>query len=425
MPDDAMMTTLMGALEGTPEPGAEPEATPVAEVPIVEPVAEPIAEAPVAEATPVAEAEAEVEEAEPETPEALLKGVIDPTSSRGKQIWDGYTFVKSLAEAPKEDGSGGIGHIPTVDDIKSYHSDHITLGLLIDDFESNPAAMIAGLSSVNPEATVQMIEGLPQILDQLSQTNPQIAKAYDGLYAKVVDDLVNGILAQYRNAEDADTKRWYFATARNIKYFVTNGQKQLTEAEAMGRKPEADPYAEERARIEADKKALRDQATAREQNIWKGFRGATFKELDKVMTSACNWPEELKAQLGKAAEPTLREAENRIYEAVKSSPSAQQEISLLFKRAQRAIATGGNLETYKAQIIKTYMKYAAPVAARVRAETLKDFSIKAVAKQPTKKAAAGVPSKAATTVPSPSKPVRQKGETYDDFAMRTILGEIQ
>ena len=67
---------------------------------------------------------------------------------------------------------------------------------------------------------------------------------------------------------------------------VTNGQKQLTEAEAMGRKPEADPYAEERARIEADKKALRDQAAAREQNIWKGFRGATFKELAALRTGA-------------------------------------------------------------------------------------------------------------------------------------------
>jgi len=420
MPDEAMMTTLLGALGGTEPPAAEvppvtteePVAAPVAEeAEPAAPVEEPVAEPPVEEA---------LEETEPETPEALLKGVIDPNSSRGKQIWDGYRFTKSLAEPPKEDGTGGIGHIPTVDDIKTYHLDHITLGQMLDEFETNPAAMIAGLSNVNMEATVQLIQELPSVLDQLSQNSPQIAKAYEGLYTKVVDDLVNGFLAQYRSAEDPDTKKWYFATARNIRYFVTNGQKQLTEAEAMGRKPEVDPYAEERARIEAEKKTLRDQALAREENIWKGFRGATFKELDKAMEQACAWPKELKEQLGRAAEPTLRDAENRVYNAVKGSPVAQQELSLLFKRAQRAIATGGNLDAYKAQIVKTYMKYAAPVVAKVRAETLKDFSFKATTSQPTKKAATGTPAKAATTVPSPSTPKRQKGETYDDFAMRTI-----
>lgn len=423
MPDDAMMATLMGALEGTePPPAAEPSP---AEAPAVEPPAAeppPVVEAAAAEPVeePPATEEAPVEEPDPETPEALLKGVIDPNSSRGKQIWDGYRYVKSLAEAPKEDGSGGIGHIPTVEDVKTYHADHITLGQMIDDFETNPAAMIAGLSSVNPEATVQMIQGLPQILDQLAQRNPQIAQAYEGLCNTVVDDLVNSFLAQYRNTEDPDTKKWFFATARNIRYFMSNGQRQLTEAEALGRKPEADPYAEERARIEAEKKALRDQATERQVGIWKNFRGATFRELDTAVEQTCNWPKEFRDQLAKGAEPILREAENRVFAAVKGSPSAQQELSLLFKRAQRAIATGGNLDAYKAQIVRTYMKYAAPVAAKVRAETLKDYGFKAGVKQQTKKAASGIPTKAATTVPSPSTPKRENGETYDEFAMRTL-----
>lgn len=426
MADEAMMTTIMEALGGDTKAAAEPST--------VEAVADTTDGAPEAvEATPSEEpvvsetsdeqeAESEVaEEVDPETPEALLSGVVDPSSTRGKQIWEGYRFTKALAEPPKADGSGGIGHIPSIEDVKAYHSDHITLNQLLDDFETNPAAMIAGLSQVNIDATTQMIEELPEVLDKLSQRSPQIAQAYDKLYTRFADDLINGLLAQYKSAEDEGTKKFFFATARNVKYFLTNGQKHLTEEEAMGRKPSVDPYADERARIDAEKKALRDQALTREESAWKEFRTSTFVEMDKALEAACNWPKEFRDQLGKGSGPVLKEAMERIYAAVKESPSAQQELTLMFKRARRAVG-GGNISAFKNGIVKTYMKYAAPVVAKVRSETLRDFGYKTSAKA-TKKTATQ-PNKAATIAPSPSKLTRNKGESFDDFGnrvMNTIL----
>jgi len=395
---DPMATMIEQSLQGITPPTVAPT-TPV--------VAPEIPEAAPVDSNPVdPEAIETLGETEPETAEQLLRGVTDPNSSRGQRIWKGYTFARDLARSESE---GGIGHEPSVEDVKLYHDNHLTFNRMLDDFEAQPGIMFAGLTKVNPEAAAKMVTELPQLLDALADREPHLAAAQEKLYHAIGKNTVQGILELGREATADTTKKWYFELARNLNYFLTGGKETLSEDVLSA---PVDPLAGERATLEQERRQLEEESRRRNAGVWNGFRNDLFGALDTQLGETFSWPSEMKSS------PFFEDVSSRAMESVRKavgqSNIARQELEGIMGRAQRIMRAGGDPSSEKQAFIQTYFKYARPHVARIRADYIKRAGI-------TKPVTSSAPPATAAHVsPSPSKPVRDPKEDYDAFASRVL-----
>jgi len=332
MADNDMMATLMGVLEpptpvvaetpvGAPvtpatpsEPQVvirdtqEPQETPV-EVTVTETVEEPLDEF-----------------MEAETPEQLFKGITDPNSPRLQQAWDAYKFAVQLAKSPEE---GGIGHEPTIEDIRQYHDDHVTITEMITDFETNPAKFMTGMTRVNPLAMAQMVESIPDIIDNVASAAPEIQAAYSKLSNKIANNLVEDLLDKARAYAESnpEAKKWYFLTARNLKYFLSDGTVKLDDG-AMKASAPVDPFAEERARLKAEREEIENERRTRASESWKGFINSAVTEVESKVIEGFAWPDELKAKHGSFMDTLNKDALTRVKQSIGNIPIAKQEKSV-------------------------------------------------------------------------------------------------
>lgn len=368
-----------------------------------------------ATAEPVpAEAQSQVEPefTEAETPEQLLTGVLDPNSTRGQKIWHAYKMVTDLIKPETE---GGIGHEPTVEDIRNYHGDHLTLTQMLDDFEAQPETFLSGMAKVNPEAAATMIENLPTFLDRAAASDPHLARAQEALYTQVNNATVDGLL-DLAKSSTGDMQKFYFNLAKNLKYFVTGGKVTLQDtvlAEPL------DPLANERKQLQAREERLNAEDRARAERQWNGFKQEVFTGLDNKLKDAFSWPEDLQQQYYFDDLVTQKMAVVR--RAVGESTVARSELDSIMRRAQAQLRMGQNVSQTMQQFQNTYLKYARPHIVKIRAEVLSKAGIKPVATavKPGQK----TPAPAATTTLTPPSSVPAKknpGESFGDYATRVL-----
>lgn len=368
-----------------------------------------------ATAEPVpAEAQSQVEPefTEAETPEQLLTGVLDPNSTRGQKIWHAYKMVTDLIKPETE---GGIGHEPTVEDIRNYHGDHLTLTQMLDDFEAQPETFLSGMAKVNPEAAATMIENLPTFLDRAAASDPHLARAQEALYTQVNNATVDGLL-DLAKSSTGDMQKFYFNLAKNLKYFVTGGKVTLQDtvlAEPL------DPLANERKQLQAREERLNAEDRARAERQWNGFKQEVFTGLDNKLKDAFSWPEDLQQQYYFDDLVTQKMAVVR--RAVGESTVARSELDSIMRRAQAQLRAGQNVSQTMQQFQNTYLKYARPHIVKIRAEVLSKAGIKPVATavKPGQK----TPAPAATTTLTPPSNVPAKknpGESFGDYATRVL-----
>lgn len=145
---------------------------------------------------------------EPKTPEAdlvkqlaetLTKGDIPAKveevflkTARGRQMLTSFKTLRDLAQPPDK---GGIGRVPTMDEIKAADLAARDLMAMRFDFENNPVSFAANLFRLNPETgssyfgepakVQQVLETIPQVLFQAIQesaNNPVQKPIYENLY---------------------------------------------------------------------------------------------------------------------------------------------------------------------------------------------------------------------------------------------------
>ena len=410
---DPMVTMIQEALAPATV-ATEVETAPVAPASPATP--EVSTEAPAqAAAEPVpAEAQPQVEPefTEAETPEQLLTGVLDPNSTRGQKIWHAYKMVTDLIKPETE---GGIGHEPTVEDIRNYHGDHLTLTQMLDDFEAQPETFLSGMAKVNPEAAAAMIENLPTFLDRAAASDPHLAKAQEALYTQVNNATVDGLL-DLAKSSTGDMQKFYFNLAKNLKYFVTGGKVTLQDtvlAEPL------DPLANERKQLQAREERLNAEDRARAERQWNGFKQEVFTGLDNKLKDAFSWPEDLQQQY--YFDDLVTQKMAAVRRAVGESTVARSELDSIMRRAQAQLRAGQNVSQTMLQFQNTYLKYARPHIVKIRAEVLSKAGVKPVATavKPGQK----TPAPAATTTLTPPSSVPAKknpGEGFGDYAARVL-----
>ena len=288
---------------------------------------------------------------------------------------------------------------------------------MLSDFETQPDRFLSGMASVNPEAAAQMVLDLPKVLDQMAIENPHMAKAQEGLYEAVNEATVTG-LVDLAKGSTGDMQKFYFNLAKNLKYFISGGK--VTLQDSILAEP-LDPLANERRQLEAREQRLRDQEGQRAARMWDGFRNELFSGLDNKLSDTFAWPKEIQENFYFGDLSARKMAEVRA--AVGNSSVARSELDAIMGRAQAQLRAGQNVSGTMQQFQQTYLKYARPHIARIRAEVLSKAGVvkpAATAARTGQQTPAPAATSAVTTPPSLKPEMKKPGEGFDDYATRVL-----
>lgn len=203
------------APDPTPDPAVDP-------TPSADPATPPGEGAP-----PAAEDAPEIDELLeplPDVPEADAKDLgIDLNAPRGKQLWRDHQLVKALQKPVEE---GGLGHLPTVEDLQNYYKSHLWGEQLFADFTADdPSLFVDALQRMDANAFVRVATVLPE---RIVQQNPDA-------YQRIADHVMQR--QEQTLLKEAQTKSYskeyrdqMFANASFIHSWRTNGKGRLDPA---------------------------------------------------------------------------------------------------------------------------------------------------------------------------------------------------
>ncbi len=148
---------------------------------------------------------------DPAAIEAFLK------TPRGREIYQGHKFVEALA---KPTAQGGIGKIPTVQDVKEYFNSHIYHMNMWNDFTSGDPARVENffVHWLRPDQN-----GQPK--PALDLLEPTLAKLGDGVYQKIATPVLSRyegqLINRWRETSDQAVKQALYQSAQTLHYDMT------------------------------------------------------------------------------------------------------------------------------------------------------------------------------------------------------------
>lgn len=274
---DAIALGLANAMNAAIPPA---DAAPPVEQPLVTPPADQVVAAPV-EAEPPAVHTVDLESIDFEAPlpiEDELPGIKTPASigeaevvktleqkladpntlpdeieavflktSRGRAMLSNYKMVRELSKPPETDAEGkeigGIGRMPTVEEIRAADASHRAIQTMSFEMESDPASFVGNLFVVNPETgltnlganpqqTARLLETIPHVLiESIQSADPQTAQVYQSLMASYSAPVFN----QFFNHQYAEALKMPDGTQeqKNDKLRVLDAL-QISEFKAFG-----------------------------------------------------------------------------------------------------------------------------------------------------------------------------------------------
>jgi hypothetical protein len=458
-----------------PAPPPPPAAAAPAEAPPAEPHETPAVEdfdfdRPDAEPSPEAAPAAAAPDPDIEELKSLL-GDVDPKNltERKRRIYGAFKSMRAL-EAPPD--QGGMGFMPTTEDIRRYYDNSTQWEASELEFESNPESWI--VNHLGPDEQGQISPSALNVIDQflpvLQNINPQLFnRAVEPLISTTLQNLqreVNSIpegqgkdsdpfgvddRTRLQDAIDILTAKWGRAPGAR-----TNGQPAQPRPAALPQTNPNDPLAQERAQL-----AQREQRLNREyqlikdatvQSLTSHVRQTVTAELDNDIVALAKsqgvtpdafptewmytqWIERFRGAVARAVtgDPDLGTAPY--------NPNGWENFRVSLGRAS-AVATSRNLgrqydpntDPNAKQAINTYRLIARPVIRSLAHQFLKDAGVSIVNGNATRTAAqapnaealahrepatAGAPV-AHSVVPPPNQFERRPGEDPVESMSRFI-----
>lgn len=473
------MKSMIGNILAEPETSpstttTEPVVTPEVEVapttettptPATEPTAEGAAPTvPAVEATPATEETSPFDEPEPVAFEAKPAGVEDKT---WKAVYPAYQFIQELKK-PFEDG--GIGHEPTVDDVRQYYDAFADRVAMEEDFASGngqsavnfvtkwfgPGAdgntrqnsdFVAGaiphaLARSNPAALGKLVTELTNVLGQVPpETLANLGAAMPAALGNNSDAI--GAMAKpiFESYTSELWNRWERETNPQIKESLYQAAqihtKDLTGQYRMfdntGKPveapvaPKADTSAldAKRAEIEQRERAFNQQKTDFEKaraTQWQNQMSADVSsEVEPLYDLA------LKPLRGTQADGPYNAAKRDFVQEVSQRVQKDPKWPIYKNLVQRAFRTSSPEDA--TAVVDFYKEMATRAIAAVRSNFLTQWGVAAKKQSDARHAELQrIESKREpSTAGAPTKPVvnggamvRQKGETQEDFLKRQI-----
>ncbi len=399
-------------------PPVEADSTPAEETQPVEDAAAETTEQPETEVNPY-----EVDEGEDVTPQTLNTLL---QTDRGRQI---YQSFKAMREFAKPIDQGGIGHAPTVEQLRDYYSTY-----------TDRVMMDHDLSSQNPQQADRLVNFLfdpkrgPGTNVVAQQIAPSLAKLSPETYAAAaqpfIQNYAGALYERYQQAKESgdDKLRGALWFAANIANYDMTG-KWLNEAPPNGNgngngqpaNGQADPLSARQAELDRRQAELDQQAQQVYQRQNAEWQSTVNRQIGSAVTS----------EIDKALAPLKASSTERNYKMY-----ARDFHELVTKSANR------DPQAYKLYMVKVdqarrdpnvnlaaeYVKLIQPVIKAERVKFLEEAGVAGKQLSDARHAELrqidgkkGVPNGAGSAGPPATKPIsRQPGEQSADFNLRQL-----
>jgi hypothetical protein len=388
----------------TPTPST-PEPTPATPEPATTPAAAPVATGPeltfeddepeltfedeeAAPPPPAAAPAAPAEDKEAAELSALLKANGLPKqvedafmrTNRGRNLLAIYKSERVLKESPNFDpatgeNKGGLGFMPTPEQIKDYHRAHSDWSAMTQEFVTNPASF--ALNWFGPDATGNFREGVdkvlasvPQVLDQAyahaertgnQQLREQAVGMYRTVFAPMLQTYLDGFYQRATALQDPAQREQFINAARAIESDMFG---KFREDSKLAPPSAADPLAEREQELAERERRLNAWQTKQQGEAQKAAENEIFSTIDQNLTKDCE--KALASVKNGMSERAFRAAVNdfkrEIQDAVRKNHVATREFN--FKLSAARTARGADARTAPVQVYQQTARQA--IQARYR-----------------------------------------------------------
>ncbi len=312
--------------------------------------------------------------------EAFLK------TPRGREVYQGYKFTETLA---KPTAQGGIGHVPTVQDVKTYFASH-----------RDSMAMVNDVTSGDPARTERFFaHWLKPGAPALQFLEPTLAKmggdAYGAIATPVLSRYEGQLVNRWREAQDPGSKAALYQAAQTLHFDMTgewlpetaflngngggngNGYSPRSNGNGNGYSQngqQSNGLSSEWDRLQAAQAQLRsqqDQIRQSNDTQWTGSlrsaeASALSSEVDRALTPLVKM---------KIETPEIYESlKDRMRAQVQSAMQSDGEVWQIYQAKVEQARRSGNPEAVKS-IVKDYLSSAIPVIREKRASFLKGAGV--------------------------------------------------
>jgi hypothetical protein len=344
-----------------------------------------------------------------------LLGNVDPKTltNRGRDIYAAFKARRELKASPEQ---GGLGFLPTTDDIKKYYDNSTQWEASEFEFQNNPESWL--LNHLGPNEEGQLSPGALNVIDNflpvLQNVNPQLFnRAVEPLISTTLSNLQREVSSipegqgkdtdpygvddrtRLQDAIDILTAKWGRGTR-------TNGQTPQPSARpaALPAGQPNDPLAQERAQIQQERERLNHEygllKKAAVDSVTDHVNRTVFSQINADIVNLAKaqgvtpdrfptewmynqWIEGFRGAVASAVKgnPTIGKAPY--------NPNGWENFQIQFNRAS-AVAANGNLgrrydptqDPYAKEAVKAYLLIARPAIKDLAHQYLKDAGVSIV-----------------------------------------------
>lgn len=314
------------------------------------------------EAPPPLESEAITEDTSTEeAPPAEEAAPVDDEAAPPSPT-DAQSYIDSLLKPISE---GGIGHVPTTQEMGDYYRAYVDQRLFDSDVLSgDPQGRLVGHILNSPRAA-DIISKIPSMLER---GNPQMLHH---ISRPIIASAAESLWRQMRSAPKGELKESLYQAAQHLHHEVYGKYRPVDDAE-----PQSTVQSDREVDLERRERALQNQARNADQSAFRAWH-------QNVITGNL---QALAAEIDRALEPAKKSVAPVVYEGlrdqytkkVNSRILANSEGLALQGNAVTAAARSGNPADVIAQR-EHFLRLARPEIAATRAEFLKSAGITVLA----------------------------------------------
>lgn len=282
-----------------------------------------------------------------EVPQQTLDSIL--ATPRGKEIYQSHKAMREFAKPLEQ---GGIGHVPSVEQVRDYYGAYRDRVMMDHDLTSGDVKGAAQFINhlFGPQADGKL---RPNIDVAAAQIAPTLANSSPEAYAMAAEPFINNyntrLWDRFNEAKDPALKNALYYAAQLVQKDLTG--KYRSEAELGTQQPQQvqDPLATERAQLAAERQQI---ANARQQDAQ-----AYTQQWERSVNSQIHEALNAEMDLGLAPVKAMFKDSPEAYEALKD-------------RFRNIVRQGVPSDSYKYDLFQTDYQGARSAGTRDRADNL-------------------------------------------------------
>lgn len=438
----ALQSAEVAPVKPTAEPVAATDPTSQQETGVSNPEETPSVETPDAPKEETSEDEFDLDlDEEPKTPEPAAEAgqeeMADPdkeigallATTRGKRIYSSFKKDQMLAK-PEDDG--GIGHIPSVEQVKKYFVDHVDRQAMDADFaDARPESSERWIrhwftDPTKAESAAAVVERLPEVLATSNQ------QAYMRLAQPIVERYAKAAIQRFveasQTARDEAEQQRFWVTAQMLHHDLYGRYYEPNQGQQQGQFQQQAPNAELEALRRERQQFQREREQVESERVTQ-FEGQIRSSLENALLA--DTAKALEPIKGRVADTIFDAVRERMQREIRDRIQRSPELTNKFNLAQREVVRTRNEAALK-DLVRQYRQMALPHLQELRKGYIEAAGKAAVDKSTARHSqlqqAAAKTAPSASTAQPVTRDIRQAlerhpGETQIDWIERQMKAQ--